>query len=106
VNTCPRGGDPQVCVPWEPQDHAATPASDGHRDAATSAQSCEQLRAENERLKGLLAGAEDTLRAIRAGEVDAVVVESGSPQVYTLDTAHKPYRLLVEQMPHGLAPIP
>ena len=47
--------------------------------------------------------AEDALRALRAGEVDAVLVEAEREQVYTLETADKPYRLLVEQMPHGAA---
>jgi|SRR5579871_427217 len=49
-----------------------------------------------------LAEARDTLRAIRHGEVDAVVVET--PQgnsVYTLQTADHPYRILVEQMNEG-----
>ncbi len=34
----------------------------------------EQLRAENAELRGLLKDSEDTLRAIRSGEVDALVV--------------------------------
>ena len=68
-----------------------------------TSQTSEQLHLENQRLRHLLAEAEDTLRAIRAGEVDAVVVETDREQVYTLDTADKPYRLLVEQMPQGAA---
>jgi PAS domain S-box-containing protein len=63
----------------------------------------DKLLLENQRLRDLLAEAEDTLRALRAGEVDAVVVEAEQPQVYTLDTADKPYRLLVEQMPQAAA---
>ena len=47
--------------------------------------------------------AEEALRALRTGEVDAVLVESDHEQVYTLETADKPYRLLVEQMPQGAA---
>ncbi len=35
--------------------------------------------------------------------MDAVLVEAGREQVYTLETADKPYRLLVEQVPHGAA---
>jgi PAS domain S-box-containing protein len=43
--------------------------------------------------------AEETLRAIQTGAVDAVVVEaSGGPSVYTLAGADRPYRLFVEQM--------
>ncbi len=66
-------------------------------------QTSEELRRENQRLMHLLAEAEDTLRAIRAGEVDAVVVETDRERVYTLDTAERPYRLLVEQMPQAAA---
>ena len=45
----------------------------------------EQLRDENAELRARLAEAEDTLRAIRAGEVDALVVETADgPNVFTL----------------------
>jgi two-component system, sensor histidine kinase len=55
-----------------------------------------------ELLRGRLAEAEDMLRAIRQGEIDALVVEglSGN-QVYTLHSAEEPYRNLVEQMQEG-----
>jgi PAS domain S-box-containing protein len=46
--------------------------------------------------------AEETIAAIRDGEVDAVVV--GGPagqQVYTLENADRPYRVLIEQMQEG-----
>ena len=62
-----------------------------------------QLLRENEDLRHRLEEAEDTLRALRTGEVDAVFVEAGREQVYTLETADKPYRLLVEQVPQGAA---
>ena len=43
------------------------------------------LLAQNEELRARLEEAEDALRAIRAGEVDALVVESaGGPQIFTL----------------------
>ena len=43
--------------------------------------------------------AEDTLRAIRSGEVDALVVSgTHGDQVYTLEGAEQPYRILVETM--------
>ena len=49
-----------------------------------------------------LAEAEDMLRAIRAGEIDAIVVKGGAaPAVYTLKSAADPYRHLVEQMSEG-----
>src|SRR4029453_8152424 len=46
--------------------------------------------------------AEDTLQAIRHGEVDALVVSSPTgPQVYTLHSADHPYRILVQEMQEG-----
>jgi signal transduction histidine kinase/ActR/RegA family two-component response regulator len=53
-------------------------------------------------LRVRLAEAEDMLRAIRQGEIDALVVEGpGGHQVYTLHSAEEPYRNLVEQMQEG-----
>lgn len=50
----------------------------------------------------LLAGAEETLRAIRAGEVDAVMgVGKKGPQVFTLSGAEQTYRMLIESMNEG-----
>src|SRR6478672_12503412 len=49
-----------------------------------------------------LAEAEDVLRAIHHGEIDAFVVEGpGGNQLYTLHSAEEPYRTLVEQMQEG-----
>ena len=62
-----------------------------------------QLLRENEDLRHRLEEAEDALRALQAGEVDAVLVEGEREQVYTLETTDKPYRLLVEQVPHAAA---
>ena len=62
-----------------------------------------QLLQENEDLRQRLEEAEDALRALQAGEVDAVLVEGEHEQVYTLETVDKPYRLLVEQVPQGAA---
>src|ERR1700743_3803614 len=46
--------------------------------------------------------AEETLEAIRTGEVDAVVVAGPQgQQVYTLENADRPYRVFVEQMQEG-----
>lgn len=52
-----------------------------------------------------MAEAEDTLRAIGAGEVDAFVVSDGGPghRVFTLSTADRPYRMFVENMRDGAA---
>ncbi len=54
-----------------------------------------------------LAEAVETLRAIRAGEVDALVVAEGSPgeQVFTLASADRPYRIFVETMRDGAATV-
>jgi len=47
---------------------------------------------------------EETLRAIRSGEVDAVVVSAPQgDQVFTLQGAEHPYRLLVETIDEGAA---
>jgi PAS domain S-box-containing protein len=64
----------------------------------------EELREENDRLRTRLDEAEATVEAIRSGEVDAVVV-TASPveQIYTLEGADRPYRLLVEAMQQGVA---
>src|ERR1700684_514344 len=49
---------------------------------------------------------EETLRAIRSGEVDAVVVSApAGDQVFTLQGAEHPYRLLVETIDEGAATI-
>jgi len=65
-----------------------TTDADGREDTAT--------------LRTRLAEAEDMLRAIRHGEIDALVVEGGGgQQVYTLHSAEEPYRNLVEQMQEG-----
>jgi diguanylate cyclase (GGDEF)-like protein len=49
--------------------------------------------------------AEDTLRAIGAGEVDAFVVSDGGQarRVFSLSTADRPYRMFVENMRDGAA---
>ena len=52
-----------------------------------------------------LAVAEETLRALRAGEADAIVMDSqqGEQRIYTLETKDRPYRSLVERMSEGAA---
>ncbi len=62
----------------------------------------EDLAAENEELRIRLQEAQDTLDAIRRGEVDGVVVYTPKgEQIYTLSGAEKPYRLLIEEMKEG-----
>jgi PAS domain S-box-containing protein len=59
----------------------------------------QQLIDRNSELEARLAEAEETLRAIRAGEVDAVVVSGPKgEQVYSLTGAESVYRLIVETM--------
>ena len=53
-------------------------------------------------LRARLQEAEETLDAIRYGEVDAVLVkQSGSSKIFTLVNADRPYRFLIEQMKEG-----
>ena len=55
-----------------------------------------------ETLLARLAEAEETLQALRDGEVDALVVRGADgDQVYTLHGVEEPYRNLVEQMREG-----
>jgi PAS domain S-box-containing protein len=53
-------------------------------------------------LERRLQEAEETLRAIREGEVDALVVDSPEGEViYTLTSADYPYRLMIDEMNEG-----
>lgn len=55
-----------------------------------------------EELRAQLREAEETLRAIRTGDADAIVVQGENQEwVYTLQSADQPYRDLVEQMREG-----
>ena len=57
-------------------------------------------------LRARLAEAEETLRAIRSGEVDALVVStSEGDRVFTLRGADEPYRIMLDQMSEGAASI-
>jgi signal transduction histidine kinase/FixJ family two-component response regulator len=67
------------------------------RDEITTA---EQIKCLTERL----AEAEETLRAVRSGEIDAFIVQGPQgEQVYALRSAEQPYRNLVEDMLEGAA---
>lgn len=54
-------------------------------------------------LEARLQESEDTLDAIRRGEVDALVVGGTAQEhrVFTLESADRPYRVLIEQMQEG-----
>ncbi len=75
---------------------------DSSGDAA-DANTQQFLRLENKALRERLREAEETLDAIRNGDVDAVVVTGAdsAPRIYTLETADQTYRLLVEEMQEG-----
>ena len=62
----------------------------------------EELVTENQDLRARLDEAEETLRAIRSGEVDALVVPgAGGEQIFTLKGADRSYRVLIEDMSEG-----
>ncbi|MCW3065178.1 MAG: domain S-box protein [Solirubrobacterales bacterium] len=58
-------------------------------------------------LRARLAEAEETLRAIRQGEIDAFALQDGSSgtQLFTLSGADRPYRMFVENMRDGAATV-
>jgi diguanylate cyclase (GGDEF)-like protein/PAS domain S-box-containing protein len=67
----------------------------------------EQIMESTAEIHARLSEAEETLRAIRNGEVDALVVRDSAPaaQVFTLSSADRPYRLFVENMRDGAATV-
>ena len=54
-------------------------------------------------LEARLEECEETLGAIRRGEIDAVVIgdTATAQRVYTLENADRPYRMLIEQIQEG-----
>ena len=71
---------------------------------ATDNRTCTELLSEIETLRLRLEEAEDTLQAIQSGEVDALVISRPEgEQVFTLQGALHPYRVLVETMSEGSA---
>lgn len=63
-----------------------------------------EILAELEELRARLEEAEETLRAIRSGEVDALVVSGPEgDQIYTLKGAEHSYRVLLENLEEGAA---
>jgi two-component system phosphate regulon sensor histidine kinase PhoR len=66
----------------------------------------EQLIIENENLQSRLVEAEETLTAIRNGEVDAILVSGkNEEQIYTINSADTPYRTFIEEMNEGAVTI-
>ena len=71
------------------------------RTAPTS-EGFEALRHELVETQARLREAEETIEAIRTGEVDAVVVGGADgPTIYTLESEDRPYRRLIEQIGEG-----
>ncbi len=63
-----------------------------------------RLRAKVESLQAQLEESQETLRAIREGEVDALVVSTPEGErIFTLQGGEHPYRALIEQMLEGAA---
>ncbi|HET9940234.1 MAG TPA: ATP-binding protein [Candidatus Eisenbacteria bacterium] len=64
----------------------------------------EGLKAQLHHLRERLDEVEETIAAVRAGQVDALVV-SAEPgeELYVLERIDRPYRLLLESMAHGAA---
>jgi diguanylate cyclase (GGDEF)-like protein/PAS domain S-box-containing protein len=67
----------------------------------------EELLAQLEEVQARLAGFEETLRAIRHGEVDALLVgqDAGMQKLLTVGTADRTYRSFVEGMTDGAATV-
>src|SRR5580698_7852615 len=80
-----------------------SPAETDRNNDRTAESSPAQLQAQLGVLRERLREAEETLNAIRNGDVDAVVVSGNDnvPRVYTLETADESYRLLVQEMQEG-----
>jgi two-component system, OmpR family, phosphate regulon sensor histidine kinase PhoR len=65
-----------------------------------------RLKKEIEDLKSLLDEANETIDAIRTGQIDALVVKNDKGhQVYTLKSADQTYRLFIEKMNEGAVTI-
>ena len=62
----------------------------------------EELLKENEELRFQLNEANETIEAIRTGQVDALVVQGDEGhQLYTLKSADQTYRVFIEKMTEG-----
>ncbi|MDT8375272.1 MAG: PAS domain S-box protein [Mariprofundaceae bacterium] len=78
--------------------------SDKSKPAAkpTAKPTAKQFAAENDELRARLAEAEETLRAIRGGEVDALVLSAAEgDSIFELKGNQEPYRVMVEAMGEG-----
>ena len=77
-----------------------------HSTDGAMEQELARLREESESLRAQLEEAQETLRAIQQGAVDALVIETpDGERVFTLQGGEHPYRALIEQMREGAATI-
>ena len=68
----------------------------------TKTRSYEELLTEYEEMRAQLHEANETLHAIRSGQVDALVVQTeDGPRLYTLKSADHTYRVFIERMKEG-----
>lgn len=68
----------------------------------TEVKSYDELVKEAEELRSQLLEANETIDAIRSGQVDALVVKNGDDhQLYTLQSADQTYRVFIEKMKEG-----
>src|SRR4051794_22825644 len=78
------------------------PPTDPDRPGPPPHAGVEDLARQVAELRRRLEEAEETIRAIREDEVDAFVVSRGeADRVLTLESADRPYRVLVESMQQG-----
>lgn len=76
------------------------------KNTTDSIRKIEELEAQNQELKARLEEAEEALRAISTGEVDALVVyDNLGERIYTLQGADYAYRVMVESIHEGAANI-
>lgn len=69
---------------------------------STGTKTIEQLTRELGKLRMQLEEANDTIHAIRTGQVDAFIVQGeNGVQLYTLNSADHPYRVFIESMQEG-----
>ena len=62
----------------------------------------EKLQRENEELQARLLETEETLSAIRNGDVDAIIVRGkDGDKVFSIQSSETPYRIIIEEMDEG-----
>ena len=64
------------------------------------------IQRKNQELRWQLEEANETIEAIRTGQVDALIVKDGDThQLYTLKSADQTYRVFIEKMNEGVVTI-